>query len=295
VSLTGRFDAGQAYVAFSRVKSLEGLFIKQFNPAKIKTSTLVKDEMFRLLEHNFIQQPPLPPFAKLPSQEWLTFGYINIRSYIEHLPDLKKCAYIQYADILCFAETFLTKNISINDSTFVIDPWINVIRKDRTGPLCKGGLMIISSNKCEVETIENQVRNTDCPIESCMESMVLKIIKGEHMPLCVVLLYRRPSIPLRHFMDELAACINTLHNECEVLVIGDFNENIYLQKSPVLELMHDKGFKQIVEGPTTDTGSLLDHVYYRGNCSDVKVHVEDAYFSDHDIVFVSMPLHSNNI
>ena len=42
------FDAGQAYVAFSRVKTLDGLFIKNFKPSNIKFNAGVLNEMKRL-------------------------------------------------------------------------------------------------------------------------------------------------------------------------------------------------------------------------------------------------------
>ena len=44
----GRFSPGQAYVAFSRVKKLEGLHILNFNPNAIKASPYIKVEMDRL-------------------------------------------------------------------------------------------------------------------------------------------------------------------------------------------------------------------------------------------------------
>jgi ATP-dependent DNA helicase PIF1 len=37
------FEAGQIYVALSRVKSLEGIFLTEFNPYKIKTNPRVKE------------------------------------------------------------------------------------------------------------------------------------------------------------------------------------------------------------------------------------------------------------
>ena len=50
----GRFGAGQAYVAFSRVKSLNSLFIKNFEAKYIKTSSKVDSGMERLTSN------PLP-------------------------------------------------------------------------------------------------------------------------------------------------------------------------------------------------------------------------------------------
>ena len=46
-----RFSPGQAYVAFSRVKKREGLYIVNFNEKAIKASKDVKDEMERLNEN----------------------------------------------------------------------------------------------------------------------------------------------------------------------------------------------------------------------------------------------------
>ena len=55
-----RFNPGQAYVAFSRVKKIEGLYIVNFNNKAIKASNYVKDEMERLNE-NLLS--PLPVYT----------------------------------------------------------------------------------------------------------------------------------------------------------------------------------------------------------------------------------------
>ena len=61
----GRFSPGQAYVVFSRVKTLQGLHILNFNPKAIKASSDVKNEMTRL-NSKLLPSAPQLQFLSLP-------------------------------------------------------------------------------------------------------------------------------------------------------------------------------------------------------------------------------------
>ena len=67
---------------------------------------------------------------------------------------------------------------------------------------------------------------------------------------------------------------------------GEFYQN---SQHTIINLMEDLGFRQHVTEPTTDSGSLLDHVY-TNKMSAVCVKVTDIYFSDHDLISVSLSL-----
>ena len=51
----------------------------------------------------------------------------------------------------------------------------------------------------------------------------------------------------------------------------------------MLQLMSSRRFSQLVQVPTTDSGSLLDHIYYNGAVNDALIDVVDTYYSDHDV------------
>ena len=79
-----RFSPGQAYVAFSRVKMLEGLYIVNYNEKAIKASKDVKDEMERLNE-NLLS--PLPVYTC--PHNYITLALLNVRSPNAKLFDIE--------------------------------------------------------------------------------------------------------------------------------------------------------------------------------------------------------------
>ena len=81
-----------------------------------------------------------------------------------------------------------------------------------------------------------------------------------------------------------------------LLLLGDFNDNIandHVSNLTAFILSHV--FKQYVSQPTTDAGSLLDHIYLKicddnfnvGIDHNVMIDVHDVYYSDDDAVFLT--------
>ena len=68
-------------------------------------------------------------------------------------------------------------------------------------------------------------------------------------------------------------------------VIGDVNENC-LEESKFEKFMKEKGLYQMVDGPTCETGSLLDHIYANDALDQIgfSIQIDSCYYSDHDIV-----------
>ena len=56
--------------------------------------------------------------------------------------------------------------------------------------------------------------------------------------------------------------------------------------------MLSQGYTQLVMQATTDRATLIDHVYFSGQCNGVVVQVRDVYYSDHDAVYCSVPLNN---
>ena len=272
----GRFSAGQAYVAFSRVKTLQGLHILNFNPLSIKKSTDVQNEMIRL---NTRLLRTVPQFC-CPNN-CIAIALLNVRSINAKLLDIDKDNSLKCANVLCFCETWFTLT---QRSPLVLENQID-IRCDRATGDNKGGVMI-----CCPQTMEPS--RTHGAAYYGIEAVSTILLLPNSSRLHLVLLYRSPVVQLQTLVDFLSGLLNIVAvSGIPSIVLGDFNDNILSgHQSRVVSLMSRYGYSQLVQSPTTAQGTLIDHVYYRGPSNSISVHVQDTYYSDHDTVYCCMQL-----
>ena len=140
------FDVGQAYVAFSRMKSLQGLFIKNFKPANIKVSASVVSEMERLSAQS-LPSEPIPKVLSLPRDSWMKVGHLNVHSYLAKQEDIIRDQAMKKVNIMCFTETFLRPWQQLEDNYLPIQEECMVFildcRQASSQDLAKGGIMIV--------------------------------------------------------------------------------------------------------------------------------------------------------
>ncbi|KAI4899975.1 hypothetical protein NFI96_003455, partial [Prochilodus magdalenae] len=109
VSLKNIFAAGQAYVALSRVTSLEGLKIKDFKESAIYAKQDIELSLQSMPQ--FIEQVK----EVLPSSSSCKILLHNIEGLMSHVEDLRHDKRYMEADIICMTETWLKSNYCIDD------------------------------------------------------------------------------------------------------------------------------------------------------------------------------------
>ena len=96
-----------------------------------------------------------------------------------------------------------------------------------------------------------------------------------------------PSATVHHFHGAPRQL--SPYKQFPTVILGDFNDNISGLLSFMTNFLSACGFTQLVKSPTTDSGSLLDHIYYNRPATSPTVDVVDTYYSDHDATFISIP------
>jgi endonuclease/exonuclease/phosphatase family metal-dependent hydrolase len=95
--------------------------------------------------------------------------------------------------------------------------------------------------------------------------------------------------------SALAQILSSIPVATPHVVLGDFNEDVtgVVHSTPVNDFMTSTAlYTQLVTLPTTNYGSLLDHVYVKNIAPDITCHVSDTYYSDHDLTTIYIPLAS---
>ena len=101
-----QFNYGQVYVALSRVKSLEQLYIiGEIDPKHIRADPRVHKEYERLRSRDL--QACIPDIITSCAADTISFTLLNVRSLRKHCTDLRFDLGITCCDVLALTETHL--------------------------------------------------------------------------------------------------------------------------------------------------------------------------------------------
>ncbi|KAK3099796.1 hypothetical protein FSP39_009735 [Pinctada imbricata] len=262
------------YVAVSRLKSLDGLHIINLEENKIAVSTDVQREMERLRS---IPQQTSSTLSLSSNEGNLKIVYLNARSLHRHLPDIKCDININVSDVAIFSETRLCERDSQDATSLTSHPY-----QYRFDGSCAGdnrpyhGLNIYS--KQELIVIDQSKRNN------------IEIVLAEtNMGISVIAVYKPPTVSSTALCKNLKE-LHTKHLFHESLILGDFNidwnEDSSQRKQLKKCLCDDLGYKQNIEGPTTDRQTRIDLIFSR-LLQPITTGTAEVYFSDHKIVWAS--------
>ena len=120
----------------------------------------------------------------------------------------------------------------------------------------------------------------------------LTIVKvTNHEDWTIIGVYRSPQISTRNLCMALSNVL-TEHGAGKTIIMGDFNVNWMAEdeRRPLYSLMiEDNGYQQLVPSCTTDSNTLIDHLYTNvpNVLTEVNCGVFETYFTDHKIIWAS--------
>ena len=287
----GNFSAGMAYVAFSRVRSLENLYILNYDHRQIIVNQRAAREMRREGKQ---MVPAIPrPYMLLDEVEsHLKVAHLNVQNILAKMHDICCSEELRMADIVCLTETHLDSENFMDVQTLGLDRGLYEmfrLDRDRHG----GGIMLCVRRTCVPVQLHFE------GIDGCEFLVICITLAGGRLHICYV--YKPPKQKYKRWLKNLHVVLEQL-GDGAVCILGDMNENLLDKESP--KPIHDDltghGFCQHVVDATTDYGSLLDHMYTRNVPSKaVTTEILDCYYSDHDIMtsvisstFEALPIQS---
>ena len=232
---------------------------------------------------------PVPKVITLPRDSWIKIAHLNVHSYLAKHEDIIRDEAMKHVNIMCFTETFLRPQQQLDDNKLPMQEECMVFRLDRVqnsiDDLTKGGIMMVCPSSLQPVRISNQ-RSSQLELVGITATST-----HSRCRMCILTVYRHPQQPVTTFLSLMNKLISNLPQIVPTIILGDFNDDLLSTSasSRLLQFMSSKGFSQLVQAPTTDSGSLLDHIY----CNDVGedtyyVDVIDTYYSDHDATCLSL-------
>ena len=268
----GTFKLGEAYVAFSRVKTLDKLHIINYTQSQIHVSEHVGKEMKRLRK-NILQQMPSNLFHGVPGG--VKILHLNIGNLKRKIEDIKDDDIFKTSHIIPLNETHLGYSDTLSPDMMGISKDVLIVCCDHNN---RGGGVALIVNK---NLNPKQIR-----IHTILEIVAVKI--SEPIQMIVVSVYRPPSTPTDVFMNHMLEIIAQFQH-VPTCIVGDFNEYVSITSNAhCCAMFRLQDFKQMVSKLTHDSGTITDHVYVSQTVHTMQTDVTDCYYSDHDFILCAI-------
>ena len=269
------------YVAFSRVTSLQGLYLLNGLNGKIKVDQSVVSEMHRLRTQATCSLS-FKTTNSLNGQLVLVFQ--NAQSLNKHFDLIKNDSTFIDADIVCFAETRLCSRDQ--DEEFSLRGFHSVYRNDQQTIHMKRpehGLAIYV--KTEFEVILSANKST-----KSIESQIINVRKMRTNEIYTVLVvYKAPTCTVADFKSHIMSISRNDIFSKKLIIVGDFNIDIceeqninciefMCQSFPCAHLLKTL--------PTTHGETTLDLAFT--TCSNAKADITSCIWSYHHTLIVSV-------
>ena len=119
-------------------------------------------------------------------------------------------------------------------------------------------------------------------MNTILEIVVVEI--SEQMQMIVISVYRPPSTPIDVFMNNMLDIIAQIQN-VPTCIVGDFNEDVsIISNTHCCTMFRLLDFKQVINKPTHDSRTIIDHVYVSHTLNTIQTDFTDCYYCDHDYI-----------
>ena len=268
------------YVAFSRVTSLQGLFLLNGLNGQIKVDKSVVQELERLRREACIKLSYKPVSSYSCD---LTLVFQNVQSLRLHFPLIRSDCTFTDSDIICLAETRLHKNDQ--DIDYSIDGFLPIIRNDQLSTLHDlrpphgSGVYV---KKCH-HIIYSKAISTDK-----FEGLVVGIITRSLNLYTVIVIYKAPKCTFEDFKSYIQSLL-TFQIFDKLIIVGDFNFDLSNDRSKTFLQFMKSVFPNanlLNTGATTCEKTILDVCFT--TCDPASAGVITCVWSYHHTLVVSI-------
>ena len=258
-----------AYVALSRVSSIDGMYLIDYDSSKIFCDEGIAKELAKM---PVCDVSLANPFTNVDHNKSFIIAHHNIQSLNAHIDDLKLNKELRKAHVICISETWFTGTEYDQTIPFHIDGYDLVIQE--SSGRGRGVAMYIQ------RSVNHDV--FDMHLDTC-DILVVKITGKANLAIVTVYKPEGNNAQFRREMNDLCTQLDGLQTD-HTVILGDFNHDLNKQ-SPFSCF---KDYCQVITKPTTHVGTLIDHIYIKPLPSDYIADVFWTYYSYHHPVAIGI-------